>query len=162
MAVDTYLQLPGIPGDSVERDHRDWIPVTGVTWGVEQAGGIGAGAGGGAGRAGRTTQHPLIVSAPTSIASPLLFEAVAKGAHLATARLEVVRANEGRGTVIMRWEFEDVRVTRLDIAGASVGYDDAFELVAKRVRLSVLTVDERGGAGQPVTRGWDFATHQAW
>ncbi|MEU1971542.1 type VI secretion system tube protein Hcp [Microbacterium sp. NPDC019599] len=162
MAVDIYLQLPGIPGASAERDHKDWIEVTSATWGVEQQGGGGGGMGGGAGRAGRATQHPLVVSSPTTIATPLIFEAIAKGVSLPTAKLEVVRATEGRGAVVIRWEFEDVRLMRLDVAGAAPGFDDSFEVVAKRARLSVSPVDERGGAGQLVSRGWDFAAHQPW
>ena len=37
MAVDIYLQLPGIPGAATERDHEDWIELTSATWGVEQS-----------------------------------------------------------------------------------------------------------------------------
>lgn len=159
MTVDIYLQLPGIPGDSVDRDHRDWIPVTAVTWGVEQAA---SGGGGGGGRGGRASQHPLVVSAPTSIASPLIFETITKGTNLATATLDVVRAGDRGGSTVIRWEFEDARLMRLGIAGGEAGFDDAFELVAKRARLSVFPVDGRGAAGQPVSRGWDFATHRGW
>ncbi|MFH8251340.1 Hcp family type VI secretion system effector [Microbacterium sp. B2969] len=163
MAVDIYLELPGIPGASTERDHEDWIEVTSATWGVEQSGASpGAGPGGGAGRVGRATQHPLVVTAPTSIATPLIFEAIAKGTSLPTAQLDVVQASAGRGAVVVRWEFAEVRLMRLDISGAEPGFDDVFEVVAKRARLSVVRIDDRGGAGQPVTRGWDFAAHQAW
>ena len=162
MAVDIYLQLPGIPGDSVQRDHRDWITVTGVTWGVEQATSGGLGGFGGGGRGGRASQHPLVVSAPTSIASPLVFEAITKGTNLPTARLDVVRAGDGGNDVVIRWDFEDARLMQLHIAGAAPGFDDTFELVAKRARLSVSAVDPRGAATQPVARGWDFAAHQTW
>ncbi|WP_345800647.1 type VI secretion system tube protein Hcp [Microbacterium sp. AZCO] len=162
MAVDIYLQLPGIPGASVERDHEDWIEVRSASWGVEQAGAGPGGPGGGPGRVGRATQHPLVVTAATSIASPLIFEAITKGTNLPTAELEVVRRSDGRGAVVVRWEFAEVRLMRLDVSGAEAGFDDVFEIVAKRARLSVVPVDDRGGAGQPVTRGWDFATHQAW
>ncbi|WP_166644438.1 type VI secretion system tube protein Hcp [Microbacterium sp. BK668] len=160
--MDIYLQLPGIPGSSVERDHRDWIEVAGVTWGLEQAGAPGAGPGGGAGRSGRATQHPLVVTAPTSIASPLIFEAIAKGTNVATARLDVVRPSDGGSAVVIRWDFADVRLMRLDISGAQPGFTDLFELVAKRARLSVTQADAHGGAEEPVTRGWDFAAHQPW
>ena len=167
--MDIYLQLAGIPGTSVERDHRDWIEVTSATWGVEQTGAGGGpasgpgGAGqGGGGGSGKSAQNPLVVSAPTTIATPLIFEAVAKGIHLPTAKLEVVRGSSGRGVVVIRWEFEDVRLTRLDVAGAQPGFDDAFQLIAKRVRLSVSQTTATGAPGQPVARGWDFAAHQPW
>lgn len=159
MTVDIYLQLPGIPGEALDRDHKDWIELTSATWGVEQSGRPAGGAGSGA---GRSTQHPLVVSAPTSTATPLIFEAVTKGLHLPTATLEVVRAAQGRGAVAIRWEFEDVRVFRLDISGAAPGFDDQFELVARRERLTVFGADPRGAAAQPMSRGWDFGTRKGW
>jgi len=160
MTVGIYLQLPGIPGAATERDHKDWIELTSATWGVEQSRVTGPGGGGGG--SGRSSQHPLVVAAPTSIATPLIFEAVARGTHLATASLEVIGAADGRGRVVTRWEFEDVRVARLDVAGAEPGFDDSFELVAQRARLTVFEDDPKGGGGQPVTRGWDFARQQPW
>lgn len=162
MTVDIYMQLPGIPGDSVERDHKGWITVTGVTWGVEQSSSGGLGGVGGGGRAGRASQHPLAVSAPTSIASPLIFEAITKGTNLPSARLDIVRSSDARSEVAFRWEFEDARLMQLHIAGAAPGLDDSFELVAKRARVSVFPVDDVGRATQAVARGWDFAAHRAW
>jgi type VI secretion system secreted protein Hcp len=169
MTVGIYLQLPGIAGIATERGHEDWIELTSASWGAGQAQSAGAGAGpaagagAGAGRAaGRSSQHPLIVTAPTTIATPLIFEAVTRGIHLAKAALDVVGASDGRGDVVIRWEFEDVRLMRFDIAGSAPGFDDSFELVSQRARLTVFEADPRGGAGQPVTRGWDFARHQPW
>lgn len=171
MAADIYLELPGIRGTATERGHEDWIELTTATWGVEQtrgpggggAGGRGAGGGGaGGGGAGRSIQHPLVVTAPTTIATPLIFDAVARGTHLASATLEVVRPSGGRGDVVIRWEFEDVRLSRLDVAGAEPGFDDVFEIASERARLTVIEDDPRGGAGQPVSRGWDFARQQSW
>jgi type VI secretion system secreted protein Hcp len=163
MTVGIYLQLPGIPGIATERGHEDWIELTSASWGVAQAQSAGAGGGVGAGRAaGRSSQHPLVVAAPTTIATPLIFEAVARGTHLATAALDVVGASDGRGDVVIRWELEAVRLSRLDMAGAAPGFDDSFELVSQRTRLTVFEADPRGGAGQPITRGWDFARHQSW
>ena len=159
VAVDIYLQVPGIPGAAVDRDHKDWIELTSATWGVEHSGGAGAGSGAGAGKA---KQHPLVATARTSIATPLLYEAVAKGTHFATAKLEVVRVTSERGVVVIRWEFEDARIARLDVAGAEPGFDDSFEVRSRRTRMSVMRVDAKGSVGQPVTRGWDFTSHQAW
>ncbi|WP_171013246.1 type VI secretion system tube protein Hcp [Microbacterium sp. 2FI] len=158
--MDIYLHLPGIVGPSIDKAHKDWIEVTSVTWGVE--GTRNPGRGGGGGGAGRATQHPLIVSTTTSIATPLLFEAVAKGTRFATAALEVVRATAGAADVVHRWEFEDVQVVMLDVAGAEPGFTDVFELTSARTRLTVSAQDPRGGAGTPVTEGWDFTAQRAW
>lgn len=158
MTVDIFLHLPGIVGASADRDHVDWIDLTSATWGLEQsaAGHVGGGAG-----SGKATQHPLVVTAPTSIATPLIFESVARGRHLPTAVLDVVRSGDARRTVI-RWEFDDVEIARLDVAGSAPGFDDVFEVRSRRTRMTVVPTDAKGGAGQPVTRGWDFTAQQSW
>ncbi|WP_439590906.1 Hcp family type VI secretion system effector [Microbacterium sp.] len=158
MTVDIFLHLPGIVGASADRDHKDWIELTSATWGLDQSGA--AHACGGAGR-GKATQHPLVVSAPTSIATPVLFEFVANGRHLPTAVLDVVRSGEDRHSVI-RWDLDDVEIARLDVAGSAPGFDDVFEVRSRRTRMTVVPTDAKGGAGQPVTRGWDFTAQQSW
>lgn len=163
MATDLYLELPGIDGGSVDRDHVDWIELTSMSWGVEllAGGGGGRGGGGGAGGgAGKATQTPLTVSAATGIASPLLFELIVKGLHVASARLEAVRASQSRD-IAARWEMEDVQLSRLDVSGGAE-LVDVFVLNSRRVRLTVFDADPGGGPGQAVTRGWDFGTNQAW
>jgi len=36
MAVDAYLQIEGIKGESADAGHKDWIEVSHVTWSVHQ------------------------------------------------------------------------------------------------------------------------------
>lgn len=36
MAVDYYLQLDGIKGESADSKHKDWIECTGVNWAITQ------------------------------------------------------------------------------------------------------------------------------
>lgn len=36
MAIDAYLQIEGIKGESTDEKHKDWIEVTHVTWSVHQ------------------------------------------------------------------------------------------------------------------------------
>lgn len=159
MVTELYLELPGIDGGSADRDHEGWIEVTSMSWGVQQTSAAGGGGGVG-GRAGKATQTPLTVSATTGIASPLLFEAIVKGLHVASARLEAVRASESRD-VAARWEMEEVQLSRLDVSGGTE-LADVFVLTPRRMRLTVFDADPRGGPGQSVTRGWDFGTNQAW
>ena len=36
MAIDVYLQIDGIKGESQDEKHKDWIEVTGIHWGIHQ------------------------------------------------------------------------------------------------------------------------------
>jgi type VI protein secretion system component Hcp len=52
MAIDVYLQIDGIKGESQDDKHKDWIEVTGVHWGVFQPRSATASTGGGTLRSG--------------------------------------------------------------------------------------------------------------
>jgi hypothetical protein len=36
MAVDAYLQIDGIKGESADSNHVGWIEITSASWGVKQ------------------------------------------------------------------------------------------------------------------------------
>ena len=36
MAIDVYLQIDGIKGESADDKHRDWIECSSVHWGISQ------------------------------------------------------------------------------------------------------------------------------
>jgi type VI secretion system secreted protein Hcp len=74
-AVDYFLKLDGIPGESTDKDHKGWIEISSYSWGVSNQG---SGAGSmGAGRmaaAGQPPQGPGTLTLRKRIdkASPLL------------------------------------------------------------------------------------------
>jgi type VI protein secretion system component Hcp len=47
MAIDVYLQIDGIKGESTDDKHRDWIECQSVQWGVLQPKSATASTGGG-------------------------------------------------------------------------------------------------------------------
>lgn len=47
MAIDAYLQIDGIKGESTDSAHQGWIEVTGISWGVHQPKSATASTGGG-------------------------------------------------------------------------------------------------------------------
>ena len=59
MAIDVYLQIDGIKGESADSSHKDWIEVKSVNWEVLQPKSATASTGGGSccsrasGRSGR-------------------------------------------------------------------------------------------------------------
>ncbi|MGH3042713.1 MAG: Hcp family type VI secretion system effector, partial [Gaiellaceae bacterium] len=79
MAVDYFLKVDGIPGESADSKHKGEIDVLAFSWGVSQSGSPVPGGGGGAGKA---DFEDLLVVARTSKASPLLWEACASGKHI--------------------------------------------------------------------------------
>ena len=48
MAVDMFLKLDGIKGESADHKHKDEIHIESFSWGLSQTGAHGSGGGGGA------------------------------------------------------------------------------------------------------------------
>ncbi|MCC6131760.1 MAG: type VI secretion system tube protein Hcp, partial [Acidobacteria bacterium] len=50
MAVDYFLKIEGVPGESQDEQHKDWIDMMSWSWGESQSGTMSFGGGGGAGK----------------------------------------------------------------------------------------------------------------
>jgi hypothetical protein len=37
MALDAFIKIEGIPGDSLDEQHKDWIEVSGYSFGAKQS-----------------------------------------------------------------------------------------------------------------------------
>src|SRR5687768_18000173 len=84
MAVDYFLKLDGIKGESTADKHKDEIDIMSFSWGLTQA--ATAGFGGGAG-AGKVQMQDFHFTSKVSRASPQLFLSCASGKHIPTATL---------------------------------------------------------------------------
>jgi type VI secretion system secreted protein Hcp len=79
MAVDMYLKIDGIKGESADAKHKDEIDLLSWSWGASQAGTMHDSGGGGAGKA---NFQDLSVTKWVDVASPKLLKAVSTGEHI--------------------------------------------------------------------------------
>ncbi|MBA2932122.1 hypothetical protein G9Q86_26630 [Pseudomonas sp. CCUG 57209] len=89
MAVDMFLKLGDIKGESQDLAHRDEIDITNWGWGLSQTGSMHSGTGGGSGKADFTN---LNLTKPLDKSSPNLMMACATGKHYPEAKLVVRKA----------------------------------------------------------------------
>jgi type VI secretion system secreted protein Hcp len=154
--ADYYLSIDGIPGESLDEDHRDWIEVLCFSWGASAAAGAATGSGSGAGKA---TVTDLFVSSVLSQASPQLFLAVMTGKHARTAVLEGVKqAGQERPVRFMRLSLEDVLVTSYQSGAAGETPFDAFSLAYGRISYSYWRQNADGTLGSEQVVRWDVKT----
>ncbi len=157
-AVEYFLKLDGIKGGSNDAKHKDELDVDSFSWGVSSTGGlVGTGAGGGAGKA---EVHDFSITARTSVASPLLFQACASGQHIKDA-VFTARSAGGGGSEFLRVALTDVVVSSFvtgggeaDSPGDSVSF--GFAKVEFEYRPTLAT----GAAGPPVKAGWDLKANK--
>ncbi|MGH3037697.1 MAG: Hcp family type VI secretion system effector [Gaiellaceae bacterium] len=153
MAVDYFLNLDGIPGDSIDAKHKGEIDVVAFSWGVARPGSSAPGGGGGAGKA---IFEDLLVVARTSKASPKLWQACATGQHLKTAVLVCRKA--GKAPVeFLKITLTDVTISSYEIEGSDEELPlDQVALAFAKIETEFVSVDAKGTAQPPVRTGWDL------
>jgi type VI secretion system secreted protein Hcp len=153
MAVDYFLKLDGIPGESTDVKHKDEIDVLAFSWGV--SGSKSTGPGGGGGGAGKAVFEDLLVVARTSKASPKLWLACASGQHIKSAVLTCRKPGKA--------PFEFLKITLTDVLVSSYEIDgsdeepplDQIALAFAKVETAYTPQDPSGKAQPPVKAGWD-------
>jgi type VI secretion system secreted protein Hcp len=113
-AVDYFLKIDGIQGESKADGHMDEIDILSFSWGATQSGTFAAGGGGGAGKVSMQDFHFTMVH---NKASPALFLACAQGDHIKNAILTCRKEQQEFMTVTM----SDVLVSSFQTGGSGAG-----------------------------------------
>ena len=153
MAADYFLQITGVPGESTDAKHKDWIDVESWSWGETNSGS--AHAGGGAG-AGRVVINDFFFTTHVSKASPKLFLACASGQHLKEAKLVAVKPGKGQQE-FLTWTFSDVLVTGYQTGGSDTedAPRDQVSLNFAKLRVEYKAQKADGSLDAPIVAGWD-------
>jgi type VI secretion system secreted protein Hcp len=89
--IDMYLSIDGVKGESTDDKHKDWIEVLSYSHHMSMpVSNTKSSAGGGS--TVRTQHGDLSITKFIDLSSPKLAEAVSKGTHYKTAKLELCRA----------------------------------------------------------------------
>ncbi len=153
MAVDYFLKVDGIPGESMDAKHKDEIDVLAFSWGVSQTGGPASGPGRAAGKA---VFDDLLVVARTSKASPQLWLACATGKHIKSAVLTCRKAGQAPQE-FLKITLSDVLVASYEIDGSDEEAPlDQIALAFAKVETAYTQFDAAGKAKPPVKAGWDL------
>jgi len=118
MAVDMFLKLGDIKGESQDDKHKDEIDFTGWTWAMAQSGTTHLGSGGGA---GKVSVHDLQITKFIDKASPNLHIACCTGKHYDQAQLTVRKAGD-KPVEYYKLTLEEVLISSVSMGGQ--GADD--------------------------------------
>jgi type VI secretion system secreted protein Hcp len=115
MAVDVFLKLGDIHGESKDTTHKGDIDVLSWSWGVSQTGSMSFGGGGGAGKANFSDlsfMHGL------DKASPVLMKACATGEHIKEGTLVSRKVGKGPQEYLII-KMNDILITSIQPSGSS-------------------------------------------
>lgn len=161
MAIDVYLHIDGIKGESADDRHKDWIECKSVSWAVEQPRSATSSTGGGH-TAERCEHREVVITKLADLASPILLQTCAAGRTIPRARLEFMRADaQGERVKYFEIELDNVligavspSVSEGDILTEEVGFKFS------KVRWKYTQQRISGGMGGNTSGGWDLAANR--
>jgi type VI secretion system secreted protein Hcp len=153
-AVDYFLRITGIEGESADAKHKGEIDVDSWSWGASNPGTAQSGSGAGAGKVSIQDFHFVT---RVSKASPRLFLACASGQHLKEARLIGRKAGASQAE-FLTLTFADVLVSTYQTGGSEhsdVVPVDQVSLSFAKVLMEYRAQKADGSLEPPIKAGWD-------
>ena len=157
MAVDMFLELEGIEGESVDSVHAGKIDVLAWSWGLSQSGTTHMGGGGGA---GKVSVQDLSITKYVDKSSPNLFMHCCDGTHIPKASLIVRKAGK-TALEYIKVNMEEIIVTSLS-TGGSGGEDRLTENVVlnfAKVTFIYNPQDPTGAGVGEIPKTWNIAAN---
>ncbi|WP_095082207.1 type VI secretion system tube protein Hcp [Pseudomonas sp. Irchel s3h17] len=161
MAFDAFVKIEGIPGEALDEKYRNWIEVSGYSFGTHQSASATASSAGGA-TAGRTTLSNFTFTKFLDKSSCKLMEASCAGEHLKEVTLILSRA----GTEKLKYFeiiLEEVIIADY-MQNASAGIPvEIVQLNYGRIK-TIYTQQKRndGAGGGNVAGGWDRISNKKY
>jgi type VI secretion system secreted protein Hcp len=140
MAVDFFLKLDGIDGESTDSHHKDEITVLSFSWGGSQ---VTAVAGTGGSGAGKVNLSELSIMKIFDKASPKLFKALCGGTHIKTGTLTASKAG-GDGKPFIKIDLEELFVTSLQASGSSEVPTESVSFSYNKIKMEYSKQNEQG------------------
>jgi len=149
-AVDYFLEVNGVPGESHDSKFAKSIDVEAYSWGASARSEK---------KGNAVNLQDLSVSKKVDVASPALFQRLVQGTTIPSAELIARKAGESQ-LVFLRYCFQDVRVTSISHSGSG-GEDSSQENVTfgyAAVSQQYTPQDAKGGGLPSVFAGWNSTT----
>ncbi len=160
MAVDYFLKIDGIEGESTDSKHRNEIDLYSWSWGAAQTGTFAVGGGGGAGKVSVQDFHFV---KKMDKASPKLLLACATGEHIKTAVLTCRKAGKEQQE-FLKIKLSDVLVSSYQTSGSEAS--DALPMEDISLNFAKIECEYReqkpdGTLGGPIKSGYDLKQNKA-
>jgi type VI secretion system secreted protein Hcp len=160
MAVDSFLFLTDIDGESVDHKHATEIDILSWSFGAHNSTtshkSTGSGAGG-------VTINDLTVNKRVDKASPILFEKCCTGGIIPAGKITVRKAG-GDALEYLIVDMESVFITGYQVNGTD-GADQLTEQVTltyKKVGITYAPQLDDGTGGAASGKGWSLAGNEKW
>lgn len=154
MAVDYFLKIDGIDGESGDHKHKNEIQLESWSWGETQAGTHSYGGGGGAGKVSMQDFHFVM---KVNKSSPKLMLACANGEHIKKATLTCRKAGKDQQEYL-KIEMSDILVSSYQTGGSAAGDAipmDQISLNFTKIEYEYKPQKADGTLDGPIKTGYD-------
>jgi type VI secretion system secreted protein Hcp len=151
MAIDVFLRIDGITGESQNPNFKGQIELESFSFGANNVVNIGSGTGSGSGKVSFT---PITVTKLPDTTSPVLFLAVCQGTRFGTATISFVQP--GASAAYITFDLGTVIASGLTTSVTNGVTLETITLVCGSLRYTVVTYNASGAATGTVTDGWDI------
>ena len=158
MAVDMFLELDGVKGESKDAQHEGKIDIISWNWGVSNTGDLHAGGGGGSGKA---DVGNIRITKYLDLASADLLKCCVTGKHIAKGKL-IVRKAGSNPLEYLTIEFEEVMVSQISPGGNASGdrITESLELGFAKFKLSYKEQTDKGAGGPSADVSFNVASNK--
>lgn len=159
-AVDYFLKIEGIDGESQDHKHKGELQLESWSWGETNSGSHHSGGGGGAGKVAMQDIHFV---SRMSKGSPKLSLACASGQHIKKAVLTCRKAGKDQQE-FLKITLSDLLVSSYQTGGSAHGETipmDQFSLNFSKIEMEYKEQKADGTLAGPVKSGWDLKANKA-
>jgi type VI secretion system secreted protein Hcp len=159
VAIDYFLRIDGVPGESIDDKHKGEIDVEAWSWGETNPrppGGVGGGA-------GKVEVQDFNFTSKISKASPALLLACASGKHFKSAVLTARKAGKPQAE-FLTFSLSDVLVSSYQTGGSEgeVVPTDSFALNFSKIQVEYKLQKADGSLGTSIKAGWDVKQNKSF
>jgi type VI secretion system secreted protein Hcp len=140
MAVDYFLKLEGVEGESSDANFKNQIQLMSWSWGASQISSVAGTGGSGAGKAD-LSDFSLMTYFDKS--TPKFFKSIGLGTHIASGTLSAVKSG-AQGKPYLKVDFAEIFVTSLQMSGSSEIPTVSVSFTYNEIKIDYSVQDEKG------------------
>jgi type VI secretion system secreted protein Hcp len=158
MAVEMFLDIAGVKGESQVKGFENKIDIFSMSFGASNPSQASTGSGSGA---GKVSLSSVSIQKVVDAASPTLFRSCCSGAHFDTGKITIREAGGDAAVEYMVIDLKQVFVDSVSWGSASGGEKPSESISLSAVELTITYTSQTAkGAGQKgESAGWNVKTN---
>ncbi len=159
MATDAFIQFQGLPGESGDDKHKEWVEIHSFNFGASQAAQAVSSGNSGPG-VERVSMSDLSFTKDVDKTSAKLFERCCSAEAFPTVKLEVCRAG-GEKLTYIAVTLSHVIVSSYQLGGGTGGLaNENITLAFGKIEHTYTQQKLDGGPGGKISAGWDLTANK--